>query len=62
MEAGLGATSFTLIGIHFTADLEDIVEINYNLQIPKIKKTVEKKNSNSHWSHHCSKKSHYTKS
>ena len=36
-----GATSFNLLGIHFTTDLEDIVDINYNLQLPKIKALIK---------------------
>ena len=35
------ATSFNLLGIHFTTDLENIVDINYNLQLPKIKALIK---------------------
>ena len=38
-----GVASFNLLEIHFTADLdlEGIVDINYNLQIPKIKVLIK---------------------
>ena len=38
-----GVASFNLLGIHFTADLdlEGLVDINYNLQIPKIKVLIK---------------------
>ena len=36
-----GATSFNLLGIHFTTDLENIVDINYSLQLPKMKALIK---------------------
>ena len=32
-----GPTTFNFLGIHFSADLIDIVNNNYNLQLSKIK-------------------------
>lgn len=40
-ETGLGATSFSLLGIIFAADLEDYVDINYKLQLPKMKALIK---------------------
>ena len=36
-------TSFILLGIHFTADLVDIVDIIYNLQLPTIKAFIKQR-------------------
>ena len=37
----LRAASFNWLGIHFPADLEDIVDINYDLQLPRIKALIK---------------------
>ena len=42
-----GSTSFTLLGINFSVDLEDMVKLNYDIQIPKLKATIKQWNRRS---------------
>jgi hypothetical protein len=41
METGLGCTNFDLLGIHFLVELDKIIELNYGVQIPKIKAIIQ---------------------
>ena len=39
-----GCTTFTLLGINFSVDLENIVELNFNIQIPKVEALLKQWN------------------
>lgn len=39
-----GCTTFSLLGIEFSVDLEKIVNLNYDIQIPKIKAMIQQWN------------------
>lgn len=39
-----GCTTFSLLGIEFSIDLENIVNLNYDIQIPKIKAMIQQWN------------------
>ena len=36
-----GCTDFNLLGIHFSVELDKIIELNYGIQIPKIKAMIQ---------------------
>lgn len=36
-----GSTTFNLLGIQFSVDLKEIIDINFGLQIPKISALIE---------------------
>ena len=38
-----GCSTFNLLGIEFSVDLKQIVDLNYNIQVPKIKALIQ------HW-------------
>lgn len=39
-----GCTTFSLLGIEFSVDLEKIVNLNHDIQIPKIKAMIQQWN------------------
>lgn len=40
----IGSTTFSLLGINFSVDLETITDINYNLILPKVKSLIQQWN------------------